>query len=196
MLLDVIRHGLTPSNLGHRYNDHEHEPLAPEAVATLAALAFDASAYDRVDVSHLRRAVETAERLGLSTFNLEPRLAERGLGVLQGLTQDECRVRFGADYETFLRFDADYCVPEGESRGAHLARIKSWLADVAASDARQALAVTHGGTLDFMRRIARGLPEHGDPFDGGANLARSRFELTSGRLTLIAFAQPLVAAER
>jgi broad specificity phosphatase PhoE len=191
LLLDVIRHGLTPSNLGHRYNDHEHEPLAPEAVATLASLAFEASSYDRIDVSHLRRAVETAERLGLSAFTLEPRLAERGLGVLQGLTPDACHARFGADYAAFLRFDADYCVPEGESRGAHLARIKAWLADVSASDARHALAITHGGTLDFLRRIALDLPEHGDPFDGGANLARSRFELTDGRLTLIAFAEPL-----
>ena len=78
MLLDVIRHGATASTLGHRFNDDPHEPLAPEAVAALAGIAFDAAGYDRIDVSSLRRAVETGRGRGA---------AHGGSGAVDGLDQ-------------------------------------------------------------------------------------------------------------
>jgi broad specificity phosphatase PhoE len=191
MILDVVRHGVTPSNLGHRFNDSEDEPLAPEAVAELAAITFDASEYDRLFVSHLRRAVETAERLGLPAWTLEPRLAERRLGVFQGLTEAQCRGRHGAAFEAFSRFDADFCIPAGESRGEHLARVQAWLEEVSLGDAGRVLAITHGGVIDFLYRLAEGRPIHGGPFDGGANLARSRFAIEWPAIRLIAFSERL-----
>ena len=195
MRLDVVRHGATSSTLGHRFNDHPHEPLAPEAIAALAQIAFDAAPYQRIDVSSLRRAVETAERLGLRGFTLDPRLAERGLGVFQGLTEAECRARHRDDYAAFSAFEPDYCIPQGESRGAHLARVLSWLEDVRTSGATCALAVTHGGVLDFLRRLGTGEAVHGGPFNGGELLGLSRFDVTGTRLRLISFAQPLPKRE-
>ncbi|MFI4974910.1 MAG: histidine phosphatase family protein [Caulobacterales bacterium] len=189
MHLDVMRHGATASTLGHRFNDHEHEPLAEEALAALARVAFDASRYDRIDVSSLRRAVQTAEGLGLASFNLDPRLAERGLGLFRGLTESQCRERFGADYDAFCAFEADYCIPGGESRGAHLARVLSWLEDVAASGATRALAITHGGVIDFLRRLGRTEPIHGGPFNGGELLGLSRFEVVWPEVRLISFSE-------
>jgi broad specificity phosphatase PhoE len=191
MLLDVIRHGATASTIGHRFNDHEHEQLAPEAIAALAGIAFNASGYQRIDVSSLRRAVETAEGLGLVGYRLDPRLAERGLGVFQGLTEAECRTRHPADFDAFSAFEPDYCIPGGESRGAHLARVVSWLEDVAHSGADRALAVAHGGVLDFLRRLGTGEPVHGGAFSGGELLSLSRFELDWPTLRLIAFSEPL-----
>jgi broad specificity phosphatase PhoE len=191
MLLDVIRHGATASTIGHRFNDDPHEPLAPEAIAALAGIAFDASGYERIDVSSLKRAVETAEGLGLVGYRLDPRLAERGLGVFQGLTEAECRARFAADYDAFSTFVADYCIPDGESRGDHLARVLSWLEEVASSGADRALAVAHGGVLDFLRRLGTGEPVHGGAFSGGELLSLSRFELEWPTLRLISFSEPL-----
>jgi probable phosphoglycerate mutase len=191
MLLDVIRHGATASTIGHRFNDDPHEPLAPEAIAALAGIAFDASGYERIDVSSLRRAVETAEGLGLVGYRTDPRLAERGLGVFQGLTEAECRARFAADYDAFSAFELDYCIPNGESRGAHLARVLSWLEEVASSGAARALAVAHGGVLDFLRRLGTGEPVHGGAFNGAELLSLSRFELDGPTLRLISFSQPL-----
>lgn len=191
MLLDVIRHGATASTLGHRFNDHPHEPLAPEAIAALSAIAFDATGYDRIDVSSLRRAVETAEGLRLAGYRLEPRLAERGLGVFQGLTEAECQARHAADFDAFSVFEADYCIPDGESRGAHLARVLSWLEDVASCGANVALAIAHGGVLDFLRRLGTGAPVHGGPFNGADLLSLSRFELDGPALRLISFSEPL-----
>ena len=179
MLLDVIRHGATASTIGHRFNDDPHEPLAPEAIAALAGIAFDASGYERIDVSSLKRAVETAEGLGLVGYRLDPRLAERGLGVFQGLTEAECRARFAADYDAFSTFVADYCIPDGESRGDHLARVLSWLEEVASSGADRALAVAHGGVLDFLRRLGAGEPVHGGAFS--ASCLASPASSSSGR---------------
>jgi probable phosphoglycerate mutase len=193
MYLNVIRHGATSSTQGHRFNDHEHEPLADEALASLAGVDFDASKYDRVDVSSLRRAVQTAEGLGLTDFTLDARLAERGLGIFRGLTAAQCLERHREDFEAFNAFEADYGIPGGESRGAHLARVLAWLDDVRASGAGHALAVTHGGVLDFLRRLGTGAPIHGGAFNGGRLLAVSRFEMIGHRLRLFSFAEPLDA---
>ena len=191
MFLDVIRHGATASTLGHRFNDHPHEPLTPSAITALSEIAFDATGYQRIDVSSLRRAVETAQGLGLVGYRLDPRLAERGLGVFQGLTEAECRARFAADFDAFSAFEPDYCIPEGESRGAHLARVMSWLEDVALCGANRALAIAHGGVLDFLRRLGTGEPAHGGAFSGGELLSLSRFELDWPALRLISFSEPL-----
>jgi probable phosphoglycerate mutase len=193
MYVDVIRHGATSSTQGLRFNDHEHEPLADEALASLARIDFDASKYDRVDVSSLRRAVQTAEGLGLTGFTLDARLAERGLGIFRGLTAAQCLERHREDFERFNVFEADYRIPGGESRGAHLARVLSWLDDVRASGAKHALAIAHGGVLDFLRRLGSGAPIHGGAFNGGALLALSRFETVGPRLRLLGFAEPLTA---
>jgi broad specificity phosphatase PhoE len=191
MLLDVIRHGATASTIGRRFNDDPHEPLAPEAITALADIAFEAMGYERIDVSSLRRAVETAEGLGLVGYRIDPRLAERGLGVFQGLTEAECRARFASDFDAFSAFEPNYCIPDGESRGAHLARVLSWLEDVASSGAGRALAVAHGGVLDFLRRLGTDEPVHGGAFSGGELLSLSRFELDWPTLRLISFSEPL-----
>jgi len=58
MILDCIRHGITASNLAHRFNDCEDEPLLPEVQAALAGVSFPTEGYDLVHVSPLRRCVE------------------------------------------------------------------------------------------------------------------------------------------
>jgi 2,3-bisphosphoglycerate-dependent phosphoglycerate mutase len=188
MILSLIRHGLTPSNLGHRFNDHEHEPLDASGLGAFVGLAVDRAAYDRVDVSPLRRAVETAERLGLTDYRLEPRITERGLGCFQGLTAAECRERYPDAFAAFERYEAEPAIPHGESRRAHLARVRDWLDDVRRSGAANALAVTHGGVIDFVYRLALDKPIHGGgTIFGGDNLSCSTFALDGDRIKMIAF---------
>jgi probable phosphoglycerate mutase len=192
MILDVLRHGATASTEGHRFND-EGEPLLDATIAALAAVDFNASVYDRIDVSSLPRAVQTAEHLRLPRFDVDSRLAERGLGVFQGLTASQCRERFAADLDAFNQFEADYCIPGGESRGAHLGRVLAWLEEVATCGAGRALAITHGGVVDFLKRLGQGQPIHGGSFDGGDLLGLSRFEVTWPGVRLINFSQGLPA---
>ena len=66
MILDCIRHGVTASNLEFRFNYSHDEALAPAALVALAELrAIEAAHYDLVYVSPMRRAEETARRLGV-----------------------------------------------------------------------------------------------------------------------------------
>jgi broad specificity phosphatase PhoE len=192
MILHCIRHGATPSNLAGRFNDAEDEPIDASAAQVLKTLAIGAEAYDRVYVSPMRRCIETAEHLGLRDWTLEPRIAERGLGVFQGLTPNECQALYAEPFDAFQRLEAEPAIPQGESRGAHLARVKAWLEDISRSGSDRVLAITHGGVIDFLYRLSGAHPIHGgERIFGGENLALSSFEIDWPKVRLLAFSEAL-----
>jgi broad specificity phosphatase PhoE len=197
MILDCIRHGVTASNLEGRFNYSGDEDLAPPALEVLASLrAIEAAHYTRVFVSPMRRAEETARRLGLKDWISEPRLAERGFGRFEGLTTAECAELHSPGFEIAHLMQPHFEIPDGETRAAHWARVQAWLGEVAAQRYERVLAVTHGGVIDFLYRQATGHPLHGSGMlFGGDNLTRSRFELAGGEIRLIAFAEPLARAD-
>jgi broad specificity phosphatase PhoE len=193
MLLHCLRHGASAANLAHRFNP-EDDPLHESTIAALRAGQRLDLAYDRIYVSPLPRAVQTAEHIGLAGWTLEPRITERRLGVFAGLTAAECEARHARAFEDFGRLQAEPAIPAGESRGAHLARVMSWLEDVAGEQADNVLAVTHGGVIDFLFRLGSGRPLHGGAeVFGGDNLGLSTFDLAWPQVRLIAFSTPLVA---
>ncbi len=192
MILHCIRHGVTPSNLAGRFNDSEDESIDARAVEVLQTLAIGAEAYDRVYVSPMRRCIETAEHLGLRDWTLEPRIAERGLGVFQGLTPNECQTLYGEPFDAFQRFEAEPAIPQGESRGAHLARVKDWLEETSRAGLGRVLAITHGGVIDFLYRLSGGHPVHGgERIFAGENLALSSFEVDWPEVRLLGFSETL-----
>ncbi|QDH19494.1 histidine phosphatase family protein [Saccharibacillus brassicae] len=106
MRIGLIRHGLTDWNAAGRIQGRSDIPLNDEGrrqAAKLAErLAEDEYAWDFVVSSGLLRAQETAEiiagRLNLPLLEADPRLAERGFGQVEGMTQAEREARFGADW--------------------------------------------------------------------------------------------------
>jgi broad specificity phosphatase PhoE len=193
MLLHCLRHGASVANLAHRFNP-EDDPLHERTIATLRRFGGLTIGFDRVYVSPLRRAVQTADLLGLSDWTLEPRIVERRLGVFAGLTAAECEARHARAFEDFGRLEAEPSIPEGESRSAHLARLTSWLEEVSADSAESVLAVTHGGVIDFLFRMGSGRPLHGGAeVFGGDNLSLSTFEVAWPQVRLVAFSTPLAA---
>lgn len=176
MLLHCIRHGITESNQVGRFNGLVDDPLTEPQRRALLDISFDASRYDAVFCSPLRRAVETAVCLGLERWTPEPRMAERNLGIFQGLTPDECHERYPDEFAIFRTFCGDFVIPNGESRDQNLARILAWLEDASSYD--RVLAITHGGTIDFLYRLGTGLPIHGgsEIFSAG-NATLSIFEV-------------------
>jgi broad specificity phosphatase PhoE len=183
---------VTPSNLGGRFNDHVDEPIDPGAAASLPALSLGGETYERIYVSPLRRCVQTAEHLGLTGWTPEARITERGLGVFQGLTPAQCRARHAAAFAAFSRLEAEPAIPEGESRGAHLARVLDWLEEASRANAGKVLAVTHGGVIDFLYRLSGAHPLHGgERIFAGENFTRSVFEIDWPEVRLLAFSQPL-----
>jgi broad specificity phosphatase PhoE len=167
------------------------ECISEEQRQALSALSFDTSHFDAIYCSPAQRCRETAEALGIGDPIVEPRLAERGFGIFDGLTAQQCRDRYSAEFDAFLVLDGTFVIPGGESRAQHLDRIASWLEDVAHHAA--VLAVTHGGTIDFLYRLGTGQPVHGgSTVFAGPNAARSIFDVTWPNVSVIEHGMPLV----
>jgi probable phosphoglycerate mutase len=101
-------------------------------------------------VSPLRRAVETARRLGAVDPVVEPRLAEMDYGAWQGLTFEEVDA---------LTADGGWNVraPAGEAVRDVLARARGWLDALAAAEGPDTwVAVTHGGVIRVLLAAAVG----------------------------------------
>ena len=153
------------------------EGLTEDQRRDFRAIDFDATGFDAVYCSPAPRCKETAQCLGLPHHSEEPRLAERHFGIFEGLTVEQCRRLYPAEFEAFLRLDAAFIVPGGESRAQHLERVVEWLGEV--SIYRRVLAVTHGGTIDFLFRLGTGKVVHGgDEVFAGPNAALSVFEVS------------------
>lgn len=188
LTLDCIRHGKTRSNQDGRYNGTSEESLTREQCVRLAAVDFDSSGYDAVFCSPRKRCVETATHLRVPDWQLEPRIVERNFGVLERLTQEECRVQYPAEFGAFRAFDRHYVVPSGESRGEHHDRMTDWIRSIEKSH-RNVLAITHGGMIDFLYRLGAGRPLY--DFEGGIQAggyaALSRFEVEWPRVRTLVF---------
>jgi broad specificity phosphatase PhoE len=192
MRLDVIRHGMTAANVVGSFNT-EDEPLVDHEVRRLRTVSISAGSYRRVYVSPLRRCTETADALGLAVYQLDARLCERQLGVFEGLSHPECRKRFGAAFEAFSLNDAEFAPEGGESRSDHFSRISAWLQDACQNERDAVLAITHGGTLDFLCRLAKGESLHGgERIYAGDNAAISSFDINWPQVQLLRFSVPLV----
>ena len=183
MQLTCLRHGLTPLNAAHRFNGTIQEGITPQQRVTLEAVSFDDSAFDIVYSSHLVRCIETARALKIKPWIVDPRLAERNLGVFEGLTAAECSERYHDAWNSFLRLDADFKIPSGESRAEHLGRVLAWLEDAARHES--VLAITHGGTIDFLYRLGTDQPLHGGTgIFGGENASLTSFTVELPEVTL------------
>jgi len=180
--LIFIRHGETDWNRARRFqgcidialNADGHEQ-ARRTAARLRGQTFVA-----VYSSHLGRAQETArpiaEALGLSLV-IEPELRERSYGAFEGQTHDELLRDHPEAYQRWRDRVPDYELPGGgESLLALRARVLAQMQMLAARHAGQkVVAVTHGGVLDSIYRIASGL----------AADAPRRFELNNASINRI-----------
>jgi len=104
----------------------------------------------------------------------------------------ECEARYPDEFRTFQRFDADYQIPEGESRAENLARVVDWLQE--AHRYQRVLAITHGGTIDFLYRMATGIELHGGArIYSASNASLSVFKVRWPQVELVAYDIRLVA---
>ena len=192
MQLDCLRHGLTIENIRGIYHGRADGVLTEDQIKSLANARFDASGYDAIYCSPLGRCRDTATALGITEWISEPRMAERDFGIFEGLSASECASRYQSEFMAFQRFDADYCIPDGESRAQHLARTIEWLREIAGM--RRVLAITHGGTIDFLYRIASGISLHGgERIFSGSAASISSFEVDWPNVVLIRYDHHVVA---
>lgn len=162
--LTLIRHGETAWNAERRIQGHRDIPLNARGLAQADTLGrFLANErFDAMYSSDLQRAVQTAQpivRNRTPAMLLEPRLRERHLGVLEGLTRDEAIQHHPGAWQIFSTRQPDGVLPEGERLADFFARVVTVLHEFAARHAGQrVLLVTHGGVLDAAYRHINSLP--------------------------------------
>jgi probable phosphoglycerate mutase len=161
------RHGQTLWNVEHRFQGHTDIPLDETGVAQAArAASLLASLKPSLLVSSdLRRAYDTASSLGrLAGLDVvvDKDLRERSGGDWEGLTSDEIRSRWPAEY-------AIWTIPGGEAAMSVATRvadaIKRWAAGI--GDDGVLVIASHGAAIRFGLAHLLGLPEDLWPVLGG-----------------------------
>jgi glucosyl-3-phosphoglycerate phosphatase len=153
------RHGRTAWNAEHRFQGHSDVPLdatgheqARRTARYLAALHPDA-----IYSSDLVRAAETAEHLARLTglpVQLDKDLRERGGGSWEGLTDQEIRTQFPAEYAAWIPPDGEPVTLVADRTAAALQRIADGL-----DSGSLAVLVSHGAAISLGMSRLLGLPE-------------------------------------
>ncbi len=105
--------------------------------------------------SPLARAVETAAVLASRAPCIAPALVEMDWGQWEGATLAALRERHGSAFTRAEARGLDFRPPAGESPRDVLARVRSWLSELAHEDAA-VVAVTHNGVLRALLAAATG----------------------------------------
>ena len=161
--LALIRHGRTVWNESGRVQGRSDTPLSEAGRADVSRWILP-SEVDNFDwmTSPLRRAVETAQLLGVSNAATEPRLAEMHWGDWEGMTLGELRGRYGDEMIQNEARGLDFCAPGGESPREVQFRLSAWLTEISARG-RPVAAVTHKGVIRAILALATGWDMTGPP---------------------------------
>ncbi|MFM2347508.1 MAG: hypothetical protein RL654_2261 [Pseudomonadota bacterium] len=161
-LLTLVRHGETDSNRVHRFQGQLDVPLNATGLLQAERLAerLAGEHFDVIVRSDLMRVRQTAAPLLwriARESQVDPAWREQGFGLFEGLTADEVMARHPALWRQWLRQDADFALPGGESVRDFHARANDALDALAARHAgARVLVVTHGGVLDMLWRRVQG----------------------------------------
>ncbi|RYZ43510.1 MAG: histidine phosphatase family protein [Myxococcaceae bacterium] len=187
----LLRHGETEWNALGRLQGHLNSSLSREGLRQADALAARLStlAFQALYCSDLDRAVQTASRIATRTghdVRQDPRLRERGMGILEGLTRAEARQRHP---EIFARYEAgapDYAIPQGESTAQRLHLAVQCLEELGARhpDSR-VVVVTHGGLLSGLLRDCLGIPPTTPRAFSVLNASWNQFDLHEGAFRMV-----------
>jgi broad specificity phosphatase PhoE len=152
----LVRHGQTDSNLHGRWQGWDGTPLNQqgerEAVLIAWRLAQTEKAIAALYASPLRRAWQTAERIG-EALNLSPAphdgLKEINFGQISGITLDEFRERFPDLHKRWAdKTDLTFAFPGGEQRAQFFQRVGEAMEGIVERHPDQkVVVVAHGGTL-------------------------------------------------
>jgi len=188
--LYLIRHGQSAGNAEGRFGGHGTTPLSElgqkQAEVTAATLAKEG--VNAIYSSDLYRAVQTAEPLATLLnlpINTSPAFRERHVGVLEGLTFDESKAQFPADYYALVNRSVNHVITSGESYRQLLRRITSKFQDVMRSHNGERVAIySHTGAICFLTlHLLGAIHRHTNqtPWLITSNCGINRFELRGRR---------------
>lgn len=159
--LYLIRHGETDWNVEGRVQGHSDIELnarGMEQARRLAARMPDEGEFTALYSSPLQRAYRTAEMIG-AALNMpvitDPRLVERSLGDLEGLTMTEIRAHYPEVARAWDQGGVRQHVPHEEPREDFIDRVTGFINDVRTNHPNgRVLAITHGGTINMLLMAA------------------------------------------
>ena len=189
----LIRHGETEWNLSGRWQGHADSPLSTRGIEQAEALGqrMLKETLDCFYSSDLERARHTSRLVGgPSEWNPEfmESLRERDLGVLEGLTTEEMKVKYPQVYESFRNEGPEYQVPGGESFKQFYERCSGALEEVAMRNpGRKIGLVTHGGFLGAIFRYVLNIPLDAERNFVLLNCSLNRLEKTESGWNLVSW---------
>lgn len=194
--LVLVRHGETADNVAGRFLGRSDPDLTDRGRAQARLLSPRVTALlDAVVVtSPARRAVATAEELGLTTPASDGGFREIDFGDWEGLTQGEVAERDPDGFAAFARGDID-AFPGGESVQAVAERTVSALHT---HDAPTLLVVTHATVVRILVTALLGLPvaRYRALFGRPSHLSWTELESTTDGWTLQTYSSPLIGVDR
>ena len=109
--------------------------------------------------------------------------------MLEGLDVAGIKARHPALWAQWLRHDADFGLPDGESVRQFHTRVITAVRELATEHAdKTLLVVTHGGVLDMLWRTVHGLPLHGARDCAIPNTGVNRLRWRGGTLDIVRWA--------
>ena len=180
--LILLRHGETDWNRELRFQGHVDVALNATGLEQARRLArrLARETVHRLYASDLLRAQQTArpvaQQLGLASV-IDPALREQSFGRVDGMKVDDIKAQHPQAWEGWLRFQEDFCMPDGETTRQFHARVMDAVYRlVAAHPGETLVVVTHGGVLDMIYRTARSLglsgPRQSEIPNAGLNRVR------------------------
>lgn len=155
-VLAVLRHGPTAWSAARRLQGRSDVPLSPAGREAVAAWRLPPALVRCAWLtSPLRRAVETAEILGLAAARGDERLIEMAWGNWEGLSLAELGSMPGAALAEREAAGLDFQPPGGESPRQVQERLKPLLAEIARGGAPTG-AITHKGVIRALFALASG----------------------------------------
>lgn len=198
--LILIRHGETDWNRELRFQGQVDVPLnatGHEQARRLAQRLLDEGlAAHHLACSDLVRTRQTAQpvldallpQLRMDALT-DPGLREQDFGIVDGMRVPDIKAQHPEAWAQWLRFQADSGMPGGETTRQFHARALGALQRLAQQHAgRTVVVVTHGGVLDMVWRVARGLGLEGPRQSEIPNAALNRVRLRGDAIDILHWA--------
>jgi broad specificity phosphatase PhoE len=159
-LVTVVRHGETMWNREGKHQGWLDSDLTQHGISQAKRVAdiLMNRSFSTLYSSDLGRAWQTAkllaDKLSLNV-NLDKRLREQNLGILEGLSIHQFKEIYPEEYTKHLIRKADYYLPGGESIRQVYERSTSCLEELVRKHQNESiLIVTHGWILEcFLRKV-------------------------------------------
>ena len=156
----LIRHAQTEWNIERRFQGHGDSPITEEGQEQLQRLKSRLAGleFDVVYSSDLRRTMETSKMLSGKQRVEEPRLRERGVGILEGLNLEQIMAEHAEAFRAFRSGDKDRQIEGGESLQDALNRAWTFLEEMPEKHPGAELAaVSHAGLIRLICKQILGL---------------------------------------